>query len=101
MSAHLLGHRTTFIGLTLRIGCIVRSSVASDATRGVPVATILIIEGEPSVSKVLSAVLRPNHTVITASTANEGDSICDKRPIDLIVTEVALYGDRSGTDFGL
>ena len=57
-------------------------------------ATLLVVDDEPAILKLIAVVLRSEHSVITAESGIEALAIFESYPnqIDLIVTDVTMPG---------
>lgn len=57
-------------------------------------ATLLVVDDERPILKLIATVLRPEHSVITAESAIEALAIFESYPdrIDLILTDVTMPG---------
>ena len=57
-------------------------------------ATLLVVDDEPLILKLIASVLRSEHSVITAESGIEALAIFESYPnrIDLIVTDVTMPG---------
>lgn len=57
-------------------------------------ATLLVVDDEPAILKLIALVLRSEHSVITAESGIEALAIFESYPnqIDLIVTDVTMPG---------
>jgi len=62
-------------------------------------ARILLIDDEPGMREVLSAVLgRAGHSVVVAESGQQGIILIGAEIFDLIITDVKMPGPYSGMD---
>jgi signal transduction histidine kinase/ActR/RegA family two-component response regulator len=62
-------------------------------------ATILVVEDDPNVRAVTSAMLRDlGYTAIEATTARAALAVLDRQPVDLVFTDVILPDGMSGVE---
>jgi signal transduction histidine kinase/ActR/RegA family two-component response regulator len=69
------------------------------STRIEGAATILVVEDDPNVRAVTSAMLRDlGYTAVEATTARAALAVLDREPIDLVFTDVILPDGMSGVE---
>jgi two-component system response regulator HydG len=62
------------------------------------VARLLIVEDEPNARRALGEVFSPRHEVRLAEDVPQALEVLRNEPVDLVLTDVVLPGDRDGLD---